>query len=62
MGAVVVSGRTSNGVYKQYVRVYPQNISEKQCTILYSLQRSQKCVGMLKHVCVGVPMCDCNCV
>lgn len=57
-----VSGRTSNSVYKQYARVYHQNVCAKQCTILYSLQCSQKCVGVLKHVCVGVPKCDCNCV
>lgn len=43
-------------------RVYYQNVFEKQCTIRHSLQHGQRCVGMSKHVCVGVPECDCNCV
>lgn len=38
------------------------SIIQKQCSILYSLKRSQKCVGVLKYVCVGVPECDCYCV
>lgn len=43
------------------MKVYHQNVCEKQCTILYSLQPGQKCVGMLKHGCVGVPECDYYC-
>lgn len=55
-----VSGRTSNRVYKHGMKVYHQNVFEKQCTIVYSFQQCQKCVGMLKHVWVGVPVRDCN--
>lgn len=57
-GRWVVSGRTSNSVYKRYVRILSTCLRKTNT----SLQHGHKCVGMLKHVCVCVCVPEFDCI